>query len=112
MPLPDRISLVFAGGSTVTGEALPDTTLLFTGGRGPAGDGGGGGSSFLTVSEVDRTGETYWYYGGLDANDDWCIQRYDITQNPTERTTATNTNNSGVASLSAAWSGRGALTYA
>lgn len=106
MPLPDRITLLVTG-------ATP-TTLLFTGGRGPAGSGssGGGGSSFLTQVQVDRTGITYWYYGGLDADGAWCVQRYNITQNPTVRTTATNGNNSGVTSISSAWAGRTGLTYA
>lgn len=72
---------------------------------------GGGGSSFLEITETDLTDSSYYYYGGVDANSDWVINRYDKS-NLSTRTVATESNNATYSSLSTAWSNRTTLTYA
>lgn len=68
-------------------------------------------SSFLTVSETDLQDATYYYYGGLDSQSNWAINRYLKTDLDTV-TTATQTNNPGTTTLASAWSSRLTLTYA
>lgn len=63
----------------------------------------------LVVSLTDDSIPTYVYYGGLFSTA-WKINRYHRTT--FVKTSATIANNSGVATLSAAWAARTTLTYA
>ena len=62
---------------------------------------------FFQATNFEET-STLYYYGGL-LNGDWKINKF--TKSGLVRTSATQTNNSGVTSLSAAWTARSSLTY-
>ena len=65
--------------------------------------------TFWEATSTDST-TTYIYKGGLNGTD-WQINRYDRNNNLT-RSAATETNNSGTTTLTAAWSNRLTLNYA
>ena len=87
----------------ITGGAGP------VGPEGPAGEGGGDGGLTVTLTE-DAT--TYFYFGGLDAGDDWQINRWTKASLGTGPLRATIANNALIANLAAAWTARATLTYA
>lgn len=57
----------------------------------------------------DLTEDTYYYYGGLQANGEWIINRWDKTT--LTKTTATESNNPAYASIGAAWAAKTLLSY-
>lgn len=70
----------------------------------------GDGTNFLTVSQTDLEDSDAYFYGGLDAEGNWQINKY-LKSNLANKTTANQINNSGVSDLSTAWAGRTSLTY-
>ena len=66
---------------------------------------------FLTVTLTDVDDASYYYYGGLDADGNWKINRYDKTNLATV-TSAVEDTNGAYASLAAAWASRTILSYA
>lgn len=84
--------------------------VTVSGGVGPAGSGGGGGS-FLDVSQSESAA-SYYYYGGLTTAGAWQVNRWTKSSLATGALVANIANNSGVASLSSAWTARASLVYA
>jgi len=66
---------------------------------------------FLAVTLTDVDDATYYYYGGLDENNDWQINRYLKTSLTTKTLAIESPSNTGYVSLSAAWAARGSLVY-
>ena len=62
---------------------------------------------FFQATNFEET-STLYYYGGL-LNNAWKINKF--TKSGLTRTSATQSNNSGVTTLSAAWTSRASLTY-
>ncbi len=66
-------------------------------------------NQFLTTSEFDDTDGTYYFYGGVDSDLDWKINRY--TKSVLVRTSADLGNNPTKTSLDDAWTDRLTITY-
>lgn len=71
---------------------------------------GSGGDPFLTITLNDFSDTNYLYYGGMDQNSDWKINRYDKT-NLTTKNQASNAINPSFTNLTDAWNSRGSLSY-
>jgi len=69
----------------------------------------GGGTEFLDITEFDDTDATYYFYGGIDADSDWKINRY--LKTTFVRSSADEANNPSKTTLAAAWPDRLTLTY-
>lgn len=76
----------------------------------PPSSGGGGGTQFLESTLSDIGSATYYYYGGLDENNDWKINRY-LKSNINSVTSATEATNGSYTTLSSAWANRAILSY-
>jgi len=70
----------------------------------------GGGTDFLDITEFDDTDATYYFYGGIDTDSDWKINRY--LKTTFVRSSADEANNPSKVTLAAAWPDRLTLTYA
>ena len=68
-------------------------------------------SEFLVEALSDTDSATYYYYGGVDSNNDWKINRY-LKTDLNSKSTATESNNGAYSTLSAAWAARASLSYA
>lgn len=75
------------------------------------GDGDGGGTEFLSITNTDLSDATYYYYGGTDSAADWKINRY-LKSDLNDVTSADEVGNGSYGSLGAAWTDRATLIYA
>lgn len=69
-----------------------------------------GGTSFLQVTLTDVDNATAYYYGGLDAEGNWQVNKF-LRSNLATKTVATEQNNASVTTLDSAWTARTTLTY-
>ena len=73
-------------------------------------EGSGGSFASYTITQLDASNATYYYYGGIDASNNWVILRY-VKANLLQRSKATNATNSIYSDLAAAWNNRLSLNY-
>jgi hypothetical protein len=73
------------------------------------GEAGTSGTEFLNITEFDGTDPTHYYYGGLDFESNWKINRY--LKTTLARTYADEIGNPAQTSLALAWANRLTLSY-
>ena len=81
-----------------------------TGGAGPQGPTGASSQGLIVTQTEDAA--SYFYFGGLDSEGDWQVNRWTKSSLGTGPLRATIANNALVANLAAAWTVRVSLTYA
>lgn len=67
-------------------------------------------NEFLVQALSDTVSATYYYFGGIDSNGNWKINRY-LKTNLNSKSTATISNNGSYSTLGAAWTDRASLSY-